>query len=65
MRMQPLRHFAFIALLSLIDTAASAQSFTPPPGGKQLFDALCTDCHGLNGTGDEAPALTHALARRR
>jgi putative heme-binding domain-containing protein len=41
--------------------AAGAQSFTPPPQGKALFDGLCTDCHGVNGTGDEAPALNHAL----
>ncbi len=41
--------------------AASAQSFTPSPAGKALFDGLCTDCHGVNGTGDEAPALNHAL----
>jgi cytochrome c oxidase cbb3-type subunit 3 len=61
MRMQPLRNLAFSALLSLLAIPASAQSFTAPPAGKQLFDALCTNCHGLNGTGDEAPALTHAL----
>ena len=40
---------------------AAAQSFTPSPAGKALFDAMCTDCHGVNGTGDEAPALNHAL----
>jgi putative heme-binding domain-containing protein len=41
--------------------AAPAQSFTPSAAGKALFDGLCTDCHGVNGTGDEAPALNHAL----
>jgi cytochrome c oxidase cbb3-type subunit III len=40
---------------------ASAQSFTPSPAGKALFDGLCQDCHGVNGTGDEAPALNHAI----
>lgn len=36
---------------------ASGQSFTAPGGGKQLFDAMCEGCHGVNGTGDEAPSL--------
>src|SRR5258705_5564456 len=40
---------------------ASAQSFTPPGDGKPLFDGLCQDCHGVNGTGDEGPALNHPL----
>src|SRR5260221_4772469 len=54
-----------IAVLVLVicgaTSAASAQSFTPPGGGKPLFDGLCQDCHGLNGTGDEGPALNHPL----
>jgi putative heme-binding domain-containing protein len=41
--------------------AAAAQSFTQAQPGKALFDGLCQDCHGVNGTGDEAPALNHAL----
>jgi cytochrome c oxidase cbb3-type subunit 3 len=49
------------AAASLWAGVAAAQSFTPPPAGKALFDGLCTDCHGVNGTGDEAPALNHAL----
>jgi cytochrome c oxidase cbb3-type subunit 3 len=41
---------------------ASAQTFNQPGSGKQLFDAMCQDCHGPDGKGDEAPALNHALA---
>jgi putative heme-binding domain-containing protein len=48
--------------LSMLASAAAAQTFNPPGSGKQLFDALCQDCHGLNGMGDEAPALNHPLA---
>jgi putative heme-binding domain-containing protein len=50
------------ALVSVIAGSASAQSFTQAAPGKQLFDAHCTDCHGINGTGDEAPAINHPLS---
>src|SRR5438067_9499645 len=43
--------------------AAAAQTFTQPGEGKVLFDGLCQDCHGLNGVGDEAPALNHPLGQ--
>jgi cytochrome c oxidase cbb3-type subunit III len=37
----------------------------PPPGpdiqeGKKLFDGMCARCHGIDGTGDEGPALNRA-----
>lgn len=48
-------------LVSVISSTASAQSFTQAAPGKQLFDAHCVDCHGVNGTGDEAPAINHPL----
>src|SRR5882757_2030008 len=60
-----IRHRARVAALVLMicgmTSVASAQSFTQPGAGKPLFDGLCQDCHGVNGTGDEAPALNHAL----
>jgi cytochrome c oxidase cbb3-type subunit III len=56
------RIFAAALALAAMTSIASAQSFTPPGAGKALYDGLCQDCHGLNGTGDEAPALNHALA---
>jgi cytochrome c oxidase cbb3-type subunit 3 len=61
MKNQFLRIIGLAALACAWAAPASAQSFTPPPAGKALFDGLCTDCHGVNGTGDEAPALNHAL----
>jgi putative heme-binding domain-containing protein len=53
---------AFHLILSLLtfcgaSTAASAQAFTQSAEGKALFDGLCEGCHGVNGTGDEGPAL--------
>jgi putative heme-binding domain-containing protein len=48
-------------MISTVASVAAAQSFTPPGDGKKLFDGLCQDCHGVNGTGDEAPALNRAL----
>jgi putative heme-binding domain-containing protein len=57
------RHTTFAAALALVamTSLASAQSFTQPGAGKALFDGLCQDCHGVNGTGDEGPALNHPL----
>src|ERR1700682_2075447 len=56
---------ARIAALALmicgVTSVASAQSFTPPGAGKPLFDGLCQDCPGVNGTGEEGPALNHPL----
>jgi len=50
---------ALIGVLTIFSAAsvAGAQSFTAPGEGKQLFAALCENCHGPNGMGDEAPAL--------
>jgi putative heme-binding domain-containing protein len=53
---------ALAAIASAATGAALAQSFTQAAPGKQLFDAQCVDCHGINGTGDEAPAINHTLS---
>ena len=58
---QRTRIAALALMICGVTSVASAQSFTPPGAGKPLFDGLCQDCHGLNGTGDEAPALNHPL----
>ncbi len=52
---------ALVLVICGVTSVASAQSFTQPGAGKPLFDGLCQDCHGVNGTGDEAPALNHPL----
>jgi cytochrome c oxidase cbb3-type subunit III len=49
--------FAAMALGVLAAASASAQTFNRPGSGQQLYDGLCQDCHGLNGIGDEAPAI--------
>jgi putative heme-binding domain-containing protein len=61
MTLQHFRTFALIAVVMAASGSAAAQTFSQSAGGKQLFDALCTDCHGVNGTGDEAPAINHPL----
>ena len=53
---------ALAAIASAATSGAFAQSFTQAAPGKQLFDAQCVDCHGVNGTGDEAPAINHPLS---
>ncbi len=51
-------HFILCVLtLCGASAAACAQSFTQSAEGKALFDGLCEGCHGVNGTGDEGPAL--------
>jgi cytochrome c oxidase cbb3-type subunit 3 len=60
-KLQSIRIIALAAAVSAWTSVAAAQSFTQASPGKALFDGLCTDCHGVNGTGDEAPALNHAL----
>src|SRR5436190_4024326 len=32
--------------------------------GKQLFEGLCSDCHGFEGTGARAPSLNRATLTR-
>src|SRR5258705_2220029 len=58
---QGTRIAALVLMMSGATSVASAQSFTQPGEGKSLFDGLCQDCHGVNGTGDEGPALNHPL----
>jgi len=55
-------HLAAALILLLASGNAIAQTATDD--AKQLFDGLCVRCHGINGTGDEAPALNRATLRR-
>jgi len=50
---------------------ALAMQGAPPPAaarnlqeGKKLFDGMCARCHGIDGTGDEGPALNRATLAR-
>jgi cytochrome c oxidase cbb3-type subunit III len=52
------------ALIVLLGDADNARAQTPGDDAKQLFDGLCVRCHGINGTGDEAPSLNRATLRR-
>lgn len=52
------------ALFVLLGGAENATAQTPGEDAKQLFDGLCVRCHGINGTGDEAPSLNRATLRR-
>lgn len=56
-------HLAAAAFL-LLASANSASAQTANDDAKQLFDGLCVRCHGINGTGDEAPSLNRATLRR-
>jgi putative heme-binding domain-containing protein len=54
---QPFHWILCVLALFAASASASAQSFTQSAEGKALFDGLCEGCHGVNGTGDEGPAL--------
>lgn len=48
--------------------ALALQAAVPPARdvqeGKRLFDGMCARCHGIDGTGDEGPALNRAVLTR-
>jgi putative heme-binding domain-containing protein len=52
------------AFLLVVGNANYANAQTAADDAKQLFDGLCVRCHGINGTGDEAPSLNRATLRR-
>jgi len=52
------------ALVVLLGSAGHAGAQSRNDDAKQLFDGLCVRCHGINGTGDEAPNLNRATLRR-
>lgn len=47
----------------LLLTVALAQSPDDMQKGKQLFEGLCADCHGFEGTGGRGPNLNRTLTR--
>ena len=53
------------ALLVFLTTAAAPQGAAADVAqGKKLFDGMCARCHGVDGTGDEGPALNRATLTR-
>src|SRR5262247_1064623 len=53
--------FLSIVTLSLL---ALSQNPTDIQQGKQLFEGLCADCHGFEGTGGRAPSLNRPTLTR-
>src|SRR5262245_5763781 len=51
-------------LFLLLGSVSHGNAQTRDEDAKQLFDGLCVRCHGINGTGDEAPSLNRAMLRR-
>ena len=50
-----------LILALTMQTAAPARDVQE---GKKLFDGMCARCHGIDGTGDEGPALNRATLAR-
>jgi mono/diheme cytochrome c family protein len=48
----------------LIAALALSQSPTDLQKGKQLFEGLCSRCHGFDGTGGEGPNLNRPTLTR-
>src|ERR1700730_2361843 len=58
-----LRHLLVGALLLVVAGAPAglaAQNKADIDGGKQLFQGMCTECHGAGGAGGDAPSLNRA-----
>jgi cytochrome c oxidase cbb3-type subunit 3 len=54
-----------LAVLTLVATrAAAAQNAGDVLQGKKLFDGMCARCHGIDGSGDEGPALNRPTLTR-
>lgn len=51
-------------LASIVIALALAQNPTDIQQGKQLFEGLCADCHGFEGTGGRGPSLNRATLTR-
>jgi cytochrome c oxidase cbb3-type subunit III len=51
---------AIVVTLAAIPARPSAQSKADIDGGKQLFQGMCTECHGAGGEGGDAPSLNRA-----
>ena len=48
---------AIAVTFSLVAARAGAQNDPVVDGGRQLFQGMCTECHGAGGTGGDAPSL--------
>jgi cytochrome c oxidase cbb3-type subunit III len=57
--MMPMRLMTLLVVVFLLPgvTAAYAQNAADVAQGKKLFEALCSRCHGIDGTGEEGPSL--------
>jgi putative heme-binding domain-containing protein len=53
-----------LALAQFVAAPARAQTAGDVAEGKKLFDGMCARCHGVDGTGDEGPALDHPTLTR-
>jgi len=53
----------FLSILT-VSLLALAQNPTELQQGKQLFEGLCADCHGFEGTGGRAPSLNRPTLTR-
>src|SRR5262249_49474877 len=51
-------------MVVLLIALALAQNPADLQKGKQLFEGLCSDCHGFEGTGARAPSLNRATLTR-
>jgi len=48
---------AMVVAFGLVAARAGAQNETDVDAGRRLFQGMCTECHGADGTGGDAPAL--------
>jgi len=46
-----------MAIVMAVPSRAAAQNTTDVDGGRRLFQGMCVECHGVGGTGGDAPNL--------
>lgn len=55
---------ACAVLVGAVRAPAAGQNATEIQQGKKLFEGMCARCHGIDGTGDEAPNLQRPTLAR-
>ena len=58
-----IRACALLCMLLGASTLLAGQNPADIQQGRRLFDGMCVTCHGFDGAGGEAPALSRPLSQ--
>src|SRR5262245_32892206 len=54
---------ALAVVVGAVPVGVGAQSKADIEGGRQLFEGMCAECHGVGATGGDAPSLNRPRLR--